>query len=208
MAKRKTRLTRTELKLQRDALARYERYLPMLKLKEQQVRSSIVQVRRAQSQAKEEAETAQKHIATYKGVFNDVAGVNIRRLATPDSVTTSIQSIAGVQVPTFENARFPKADYSLFGTRAWVDMALSDLRRLNLLKAKLEVLEHGLDLLQTEQKKAMRRVNLFEKIKIPEIQDNIRRIRIAVGNQMTASVVRAKIAKAKREQERNLTCQK
>ncbi len=37
MAKRKIKLTRTELKSQRDALARYERYLPTLKLKQQQV---------------------------------------------------------------------------------------------------------------------------------------------------------------------------
>ena len=208
MAKRKTKLTRSELKLQRDALVRYERYLPRLKRKEQQLQSSIARIRRVQSQVEEEAETAQKHIATYKGVFNDIAGINVHHLATPDSIRTTTQSIAGVRVPTFENVSFPKADYSLFGTSPWVDRALSDLRQLNLLKAKLEVLEHSLDLLQAEQKKTMRRVNLFEKIKIPETQDNIRRICIVVSNEMTAGVVRAKIAKAKREQEKNLTCQR
>ena len=83
MAKRKPKLTRPELKLQRDALARYEYYLPTLKLKEQQVRSSMAQMRRVQSQVKEEAEAVQKHIATYRGVFNDIAGANIQHLATP-----------------------------------------------------------------------------------------------------------------------------
>ena len=58
-------------------------------------------------------------------------------------------------------------------------------------------LKDCLDLLLAELKKVMQRVNLFEKIKIPETQDNIRRIRIAVGDQMTAGVARAKIAKAK-----------
>ena len=45
MAKRKIKFTRTELKQQRDALARFRRYLPTLKLKQQQVQSSIVQMR-------------------------------------------------------------------------------------------------------------------------------------------------------------------
>jgi len=83
-------------------------------------------------------------------------------------------------------------------------MALNDLRQLNVLKAELEVLEQSLDLLQAERQKTMRRVNLFEKIKIPETQDNIRRIRIALSDQMTANVVRAKIAKAKLEQKKNV----
>ena len=46
----------------------------------------------------------------------------------------------------------------------------------------------------------MQRVNRFEKVKIPDTLENIRRIRIALGDQMTAGVARAKIAKAKLEQ--------
>jgi len=41
------------------------------------------------------------------------------------------------------------------------------------------------------------RVNLFEKIKIPEALEAIRVIRIHLGDEMTAGVGRAKIAKAK-----------
>ena len=45
MAEKKIKLTRTELKTQRDALARFKRYLPTLKLKQQQVQSSILRIR-------------------------------------------------------------------------------------------------------------------------------------------------------------------
>jgi V/A-type H+/Na+-transporting ATPase subunit D len=41
------------------------------------------------------------------------------------------------------------------------------------------------------------RVNLFEKVKIPEAEEALRIIRIALGDQQAAEVVRAKIAKAK-----------
>ncbi len=207
MAKRKIKLTRTELKSQRDALSRYERYLPTLKLKQQQIQSSIVQTRRQWREVQETTEAAQKHIDVYQGVFNDVAAINVRHLAEPESVHTTKHSIAGVHVPQFESVSFPRSDYSLFGTASWVDRALIDLRDLNRLSAELDILQTCMDLLLAELKKVMQRVNLFEKIKIPETLDNIRRIRIAVGDQMTAGVARAKIAKAKLEQKEQLRTQ-
>ena len=63
MAKRKIKYTRTELKRQRDALARFKRYLPTLKLKQQQVQASILQTREKFRQMWEaERQEAKKHI--------------------------------------------------------------------------------------------------------------------------------------------------
>lgn len=200
MAKRKIKFTRTELKHQRDALARFRRYLPTLKLKQQQVQSSIVQMREIFREKEAAVKTTKKTISAYDGLFNDVAGVNFTKLATPESVNTSTHSIAGVYVPRFETISFPKADFSLFATATWVDRALADLKKLNHQTAELDILQKGLDLLQAELKKVMQRVNLFEKVMIPNTLENIRRIRIALGDQMTAGVARAKIAKAKLEQ--------
>ena len=200
MAKRKIKFTRTELKQQRDALARFIRYLPTLKLKQQQVQSSIVQTRQMFREKQEAVNATERTISAYNGLFNDVAGVNFTKLATPDSVDTSTHSIAGVYVPKFETITFPKADFSLFATATWVDRALADLKKLNHHTAELSILQECLDLLQAELKKVMQRVNLFEKVMIPNTLENIRRIRIALGDQMTAGVARAKIAKAKLEQ--------
>jgi len=43
----------------------------------------------------------------------------------------------------------------------------------------------------------VQRVNLFEKIKIPEAKNAIRVIRIKLGDDMTSAVGRSKIAKTK-----------
>jgi len=200
MAKRKIKFTRTELKQQRDALSRFKRYLPTLKLKQQQVQASILNTRQAFDKMQGAVRTTKSRISKYDGLFNDAAGVNFRKSATPESVVTSARSIAGVHVPCFERIGFPKADYSLFATAPWVDKALADLKKLNSQTAELDILQQCLDLLQAELKKVMQRVNLFEKVMIPNTLDNIRRIRIALGDQMTAGVARAKIAKAKLEQ--------
>jgi len=196
MAK-KIKLTRPELKRYRDAQERYERYLPMLKLKQQQLQITVREVAQNRSEAARSADAAAAAFRRYDGVLADVAGVNVRTLAEPEQVKTTTTNIAGVTIPVFEDVVFPAASYSLFGTPPWVDRALADLRDVNRWQAKLAVLKEQYDLLDRELTRIIQRVNLFEKVKIPQAREAIRIIRIKLGDEMTAAVGRAKIAKAK-----------
>ena len=54
-----------------------------------------------------------------------------------------------------------------------------------------------LTIIEQELRVVSQRVNLFEKVKIPEALENIRKINIYIGDQMTNSVGRSKIAKGK-----------
>jgi len=196
MAK-KVRLTRPELKRQRDALTRFERYLPMLKLKQQQLQLTIRDVNRNRRRAEGQAAAAAKVVESYRAVLADVAGLNVTQLAECQEVRTSRLNVAGVNIPIFEEALFPEAVYSLFATPPWVDRALADVRTLNRHRAERKVLQEQFDLLNRELTKIIQRVNLFEKVKIPEAREVIRVIRIKLGDEMTAAVGRAKIAKNK-----------
>lgn len=204
MAK-KIKLTRPELKRQRDALARFERYLPMLKLKQQQLQMTVREVSQARRQARADADAADARIEPYRPVLRDAAGVNVEALAEPAEVATHTENIAGVRVPVFESVSFPQAEYSLFGTPPWVDRALADLRDLAERDAKADVLDREFDLLSKALTKIIQRVNLFEKVLIPEAREAIRVIRIRLGEEQTAAVARAKLAKAKiRSQPQNV----
>jgi len=196
MAK-KIRLTRPELKLQREALQRYERYLPTLKLKQQQLQLSLRQVAAARREAEALLAQAKEKFEPYQAILKDVAGVNVRELAEPIEVKTAIENVAGVNIPLFESIDFAKPSYSLFATPAWVDAALADLRDISQRGVEMDIIDQRAKLLQRELTKIIQRVNLFEKVKIPEAQEAIRRIRIRLGDEMTAGVGRAKIAKGK-----------
>ena len=172
----------------------------MLKLKQQQLQFKVLKARQEHRTVQQAAEAAERKISAYRLVFNDTAGVNVHSIAEPEDVRTSIENIAGVSVPVFESVTFPEAAYSVFGTPPWVDQTLADLRERNRYLAELEIVERKLNLLEAALKKVMQRVNLFEKIIIPEARENIRSIRIALGDQMGAAVARAKIAKAKFEE--------
>ncbi len=194
---RKIKLTRPELKRQRDALARYERYLPTLKLKQQQLQMSVREVAIKLRVALRDVDDAQQEFATYSKLLVNVTGINVRALAEPTEIRTATENVAGVNIPVLAEVLFAEADYSLFATPAWTDKALGDLRNINKLKAEAKILQTQFDLLSRELTKITQRVNLFEKVKIPESREDIRVIRIHLGDEMTAAVGRAKIAKAK-----------
>jgi len=197
MAQKKIKLTRPELKRLRDALARFERYLPMLKLKQQQLQLMVRQIERKQRELAAAAAKARRTFDRYKAVLGDVAGLNVRQLAAPSEVKVASTNVAGVTIPVFEGASFPEARYSLFATPPWVDAVLAALRDLNRKQAELDVVAKQHRLVKRELTKIIQRVNLFEKVKIPEVSEAIRVIRIHLGDEMTAAVGRAKIAKSK-----------
>lgn len=197
MAKKKIKFTRPELKRQRDALQRFERYLPMLKLKQQQLQLMLRQIAEKRKTLTDRARTAQAAFDAYAAVLSDTAGVDVRGSAEPTEINTAIENVAGVKIPVFQSVTFPEVTYSLFGTPAWVDATLSDLKALNAMQAELETVDKQYALLHRELTKIVQRVNLFEKVKIPEVKEAIRKIQIQLGDAMTAAVGRAKIAKSK-----------
>ena len=52
-------------------------------------------------------------------------------------------------------------------------------------------------LITAELTTTSQRVNLVEKVKIPDCRENIRIIKIAIGDEQTAAVTRGKIAKSR-----------
>jgi V/A-type H+-transporting ATPase subunit D len=68
------------------------------------------------------------------------------------------------------------------------------------LEREINLLEEGIAILRGELRVTAQRVNLFEKVKIPEAREAIRLIKIYIGDQMVNAVGRSKIAKRKIEE--------
>ncbi len=178
-------------------LTRFSRYLPMLKLKQQQLQMTIRDVKVRLAKLTADMDKATRQFDPYRSVLADRAGIDLESMAKPTEVVTGRTNVAGVNIPVFKDATFPQPDYSLFSTPAWVDKAIADLREINRLSAERDVVGEQFRLLDRELTKIIQRVNLFEKVKIPGCREIIRVIRIKLGDEMTAAVGRGKIAKAK-----------
>jgi len=193
----KVNLTRLELKRQREQLERYRRFLPALERRQQQLQVEVQRVDRVRDEVRRALADVRERFEEYEHLLRDRAGVDVQDMAAPQEVSVKQVNIAGVTVPVFEDIRFAEPEYSLFTTPPWVDSALADVREMNRLLAREEVLQERRTRLRKELIKVVQRVNLFEKVKIPEAEEAIHRIRIHLGDQMAAAVGRAKIAKAR-----------
>lgn len=194
----KIKFTQGELKKQRDALRQYERYLPTLQLKKQQIQLEILHQQSSLRERKISLSEKKRSAEEWSGLLSEYPG--IIKWLKPSSVVTGKKNIAGVDIPVFEQLTFETAEYDLFLTPLWVDSGLIALRDMVSLLEEIHVIEKGILVLNHELRITTQRVNLFEKVKIPGAKEAIRLIKIYIGDQMTNAVGRSKIAKNKIEE--------
>jgi len=191
----KIRLTKNELKKQKDALKRYTQYLPTLVLKKQQLQMEILKIHKAMEALKKERAYAKAETYKWADVFAEKAGLeNLIKLV---KIETSAGNIAGTDIPVFERTVFEEKKYDLVWTPLWVDEGIEAMKKVMTLNARMEVLGKQDELVREELRITTQRVNLFEKVMIPRTRENIRKIQIYLGDMQTAAVVTGKIAKEK-----------
>lgn len=191
----KVKNTKTELKAQRDALKRYQRYLPTLQLKKQQLQLEIRKVEQAVAEKKAEEEAARDNLAGWVKLYSD--DLPYLSYLDVEKMEVEMGNIAGVAVRSLRELKFRRTAPDLWATPAWLDSGLSTLEQLYRLRVERRLLEETHRLLAEELRTTSQRVNLFEKVKIPECRENIRVINIFLGDENTSAVVRSKIAKGK-----------
>lgn len=195
------KLTKNELKKQKDSLKQFQRYLPTLLLKKQQLQMVIRQIETDLAGYKAQQDSLLNGIQDWIAVFGEntafASAAQLDSLVKPDQIKRREGNIAGVTIPIFEDLTFKPIQYEVEDYPLWVDKAVVTLKDTARISALMKTLEVQIDLLGRELRTTSQRVNLFEKVKIPEAKDNIRRIDIYLGDQQTAAVVRGKIAKKK-----------
>ena len=195
----KIKFTKGELKRQRDALKQFERYLPTLQLKKQQLQLEILQQNYILEEKKQSLLKKRQAIDLWIGLLTDAA-IDLAPFLLPLKIITHPKNIAGTDISIFEAVEFAAAEYDLFVTPLWTDAAIDALKAVIVLNREISVIEQGIMVLRQELRITTQRVNLFEKVKIPEAQENIRLIKIYIGDQMANAVGRCKIAKRKIEE--------
>jgi len=194
----KVKLTKTALKQQRDALKQYQRFLPTLQLKKQQLqmemRSCMERIHANERKEKELKES----LSPWIPLFGDsAAGDRIVDAVKVGELIAGRLNIAGVDVPFFKSVSFVVEPYSLYDEDPWFDDAIEAVKRIIEMQIEREVIREQYRLIARELRVTTQRVNLFEKVKIPECKDCIRIIQIYLGDMDTAAVGRSKIAKRK-----------
>lgn len=192
----KIKLTKNELKVQKDALKMYKRYLPTLILKKQQLGAEILAIEAKAKAVRRQREELESSFNSWIAVFSEESAFP-KNIITVSNIKKGEGNIAGVAIPTFEGADFKRGDYDLYKTPLWVDIAANHMEKAMALDLEAEVLDEQVRLLGLELRATSQRVNLFQQVKIPETQQNIKKISVYMSDQQVSAVVRSKISKRK-----------
>ncbi len=195
----KIKLTKNEQKAQKDSLKMYQRYLPTLTLKKQQLQTEIRTIDAKAKAVREQRKQLEKEFQVWIAVFGEEDAFE-PGMVTVRNIKKGVGNIAGVTIPVYEGAEFGRGDYDLYKTPLWIDLAADRMEKALSLDLEASVLDEQVRLLSQELRTTTQRVNLFEKVKIPEAKSNIKKISVYLSDQDVSAVVRSKISKKKIDQ--------
>ncbi len=191
-------LSKAQLAKENTNLAMYRRYLPSLDLKRKQLMAERAKTRERiaeiDSIISEQVETIGAEIPMLANRDIDLKG-----LAQLTSVRLGERNVVGQRLPVVEEIEVAIAPYGFLIRPHWVDLVAERLKEVLRLRVEARIAHRQLELLDAAVTKVTQRVNLFEKVLIPQARNNVRRIQIALGDVERAAVVTSKIAKRKRE---------
>ncbi len=190
-------LTKMQLSREKAALSMYRRYLPSLDLKRKQLTGE--RNKAEQKIARIEAEIARQTA----GIGEEIpmlanAQIDLDKLVTLKSAKIGEINVVGQRLPTLEDIEVEIAPYGLLVRPFWVDAVAARLKDVLRLRIEQRVTRRQVDLLEGAVRRVTQRVNLFDKVLIPNAKANIGRIDIALGDLERAAVVNSKISKRKK----------
>jgi V/A-type H+/Na+-transporting ATPase subunit D len=202
------KFTKNELRNQQNLLAQLEKYLPTLQLKKAMLQAEVQESRQEIIRLEQALEQKRKKVEEYAGLLATKTSIDPLQAAQIKQIYRRYENIAGVEVPYFERVEFEELNYSLFETPPWVDAAILGLRSLSEGRVQIKIVEEQKAALEKELREVSIRVNLFEKILIPRAIENIKKIKVFLGDQQLAAVSQAKVAKGKIETQKAAAYQK
>lgn len=194
----KLRLSKNSLQQQQLQLKLYKRLLPSLDLKRRQLTAEAQKARAEHRAALLAAESLAAQIAEELPMLADEES-DLSGLVEMKGYRLGEQNVVGTRLPTLEHVEFVVAEYSRLATPAWVDILVQRLKDGAEAGIRARVAGRRVKILDKAVRRITQRVNLFEKVLIPTAEENIRRIRIYLGDTERSAVVISKLAKVKQQ---------
>lgn len=191
------KFTKSELRGQQLKLTQLSRYLPTLQLKKAMLQAEVLAAAQEIESLQASYLEQKKDAEAFQVLLSFDETLDLMDSLTILEVKNDYESIAGVEIPHFLDVVFTEASYSLFDHPFWFDDALMFLKGLIISKEKVYVARQKKKLLEQELREVSIRVNLFEKILIPRTMENIKKIKVFLGDQQLAAICQAKVAKRK-----------
>ena len=149
-----------------------EKALPTLKSKETALRMEVKNTGQALESKKKSLEEEMKKLENM-----DRFWVEFPELVRIKDAEIKVKNIAGVKIPILADVNYEVAEYALFPQPAWVPTGVDILKKIIRLRVEIKITERQFEILNLARKKTTQKVNLYEKVQIPQYREAIRKIK-------------------------------
>jgi V/A-type H+-transporting ATPase subunit D len=188
------KLNKVSLREQKQKLALYQRFLPALEARKQQFLMQLAVVRKDIRQREDELDTLVAEISAWSPLIRDREGT-LKSFLEIREVRVSMQNVAGLKIPRFQEVIFQELSYSVFATAYSFETVLARLREAIGLREDVRILYEQERVLSEGFRKTSQRINLYEQRLIPDCREALRKISVYLQDQQAAAVGVAKVAK-------------
>ncbi|MBD3392283.1 MAG: V-type ATP synthase subunit D [Chitinivibrionales bacterium] len=147
--------------------------LPTLQAKESALRLEVKKAKGEVTRIEDELEEARASVKHSFRLWTEFP----EGLLSVKNVEIDISRIAGVKTPVFKRTDFAMVDFSLFVNAGWVPEGVAMLKKTAALTIERAVAERKVEILEYARKKTTQKVNLYEKVQIPEFNEAILKIK-------------------------------
>jgi V/A-type H+-transporting ATPase subunit D len=193
-------LSKSGLQKQREDMRLYQRLLPSLDLKRMQLAGELKRAQQQLAEAQRKVTELLQRVAKQLPMLAN-REIDVSGLVQIEDYRIEEENLVGVKLPKLVEVKCRIACYSMLAKPHWVDMVVDQLKQMIEQKTRVQVASQRVRLLERAVRKVTQRVNLFEKILIPEAKKNIQKIQIYLADAERAAVVRSKITKRMRKRE-------
>jgi len=197
----KLALNKTTLNREGRRLKAFRQFVPALDLKRKQLLAERQETSRLLKGNQSQLQELQQRVSEQLPMLASTE-IQFNSLLQVKNVDVRYSNLVGLELPELAAFEVDVQQYSRLLLPHWIDPLLKLQQQTLKLEVEIQVFKQRLFLLEEGLQKTTQRLNLFDKVLIPETQANIRKIRIALSDAERAGVVRAKIAKNKRRRMR------
>lgn len=185
---------KTTIQLFERQLAIRQKALPILKNKETALRMVVVKLMEELEKISQQKQQLKARKDDYKAFWEEFPEILLM-----DNVETFSKKVIGVKVPEIKEVKFRIADVSWWNLPAWVPGGIALMKEVITLNLKADILQKQIEILDLARKKTTQKVNLYEKVQIPEYEDAITKIKRFLEDKENISKAAQKIVKKRKE---------
>ena len=155
-----------QLKIRQNAL-------PTIKSKESALRLTV---KKQKETLRDLTESYQEKMDSLMGLMR-LWGEFPEEIFSLKEVILNVVKIAGVKTPELKQIDYEVANFSRFSSPIWLNGGIVILKQITEIICQMEIAEKKLGILEYARKKTTQKVNLYEKVQIPEFSEAIRKIK-------------------------------